>query len=109
MHEVIKKSIEDIEICCRTKYAIFAKSDLYDKQGNSIDGDKEYLEMVDGIKQQLINSHITLAEEKIKELEGEKKTATSKDGIDVLRVGYNQAKQEEIDKWKQFISELKQL
>ena len=61
------------------------------------------------IKRAIITSHITLAKEKIKELEGENKQATFKDGIDVLLVGYNKCIEDQITKQKQFIKELTEL
>ena len=98
MHEVIKKSIEKFD-------------DEFDNAG------EWYIDTTlrKHLKSFIINSHITLAEEKIKELGGEKRRVVCNcayndpcDHIEPFEA-YNQCKQEEIDKWKQFISELKQL
>ena len=99
MHEVLKKSITELE----TELDNVGYTDFYNY--------KEIVAKIEEIK----NSHITLAEEKIKELEEEchelRKNFPDEGEIDdpfeAREFGRLLQIQEEIDKWKQFISELK--
>ena len=86
MHEVIKKSIDNFRV-------------WFTETSTITTGE---------IKDFIITSHITLAEEKIKELEREKRDTSDGFGAEASDFGYNAHIEEEIDKWKQFISELKQ-